>query len=183
MAREFYRKYDAWYQAQNQDGSYGPGPGIGPLMWHLRNLDLKDFDPRSAAPETEAMRNMVAAGRFPVEEWARAVAEDPDHVKGFPPDVSLLTPTQCFHAWQAYNGGPDKATSQHVGIALSKVGLRRVYGGMKVLCAEGKLYLWAIRDKQRVLALNHRELASLRNKETKDEEDTRARIQNLEILR
>jgi hypothetical protein len=165
LDREFYQMYDKWYQTQGPDGGYVPGPGIGPLMWHLRNLDLGDFDPRAAAPETEAMRNMVAVGRYPVEEWARAVAEDPDAVKGFPREVRLLTPAQCYYAWQAYNGGPDKTTVQHAGIALSAAGLRRAYGGERVACAEGRVVLWAVRDRERTLALNHRELAALRDAE------------------
>jgi hypothetical protein len=165
LPREFYAKYDAWYHQQNPDGAYIPGPGIGPLMWHLCRLDLSGFDPRAAAPETEAMRNMVSMGRFPVEDWARAVAADPDCVKGFPPRVSLLTPQQCYLAWVNYNGGPDKTIPQHVGAALSAAGLRRTNHGQQVRCAEGMVYLWGVRDRERVEKMKYCELAELRDAE------------------
>jgi hypothetical protein len=134
-------------------------------MWHLRNLDLGDFDPQAAAPATAAMRDMVAAGRFPVEDWAGAVADDPDKVRGFPPRVSLMTPGQLYAAWLIYNGSADKTTAQHVGAALSAAGLRRAYGGERVSCAEGKVSLWAVRDREVVERMGHRELVALRDRE------------------
>jgi len=165
LPQEFYRRYDAWYKRLGPDGVLLPGPGIGPLMWHLRNLDLGDFDPQAAAPATAAMRDMVAAGRFPVEDWAGAVADDPDKVRGFPPRVSLMTPGQLYAAWLIYNGSADKTTAQHVGAALSAAGLRRAYGGERVSCAEGKVSLWAVRDREVVERMGHRELVALRDRE------------------
>jgi len=169
LPREFYKKYDAWYQRQDADGRLAPGPGIGPLLWHLRNLGLGDFDPKAAAPRTESMLNMVAAGRFPVEDWARAVADGPDGVRGFPPRVRLLSPQQLWAAWRAYGGEDSRTTAQHVGTALALAGLRRAHGGEKVLAAGERAYLWAVRDRERVLAMGHRELAALRAREVEEE--------------
>jgi hypothetical protein len=161
----FYKRYESWYQGDGPDGQRVPGPGIGPLMWHLRNLDLGDFDPKAAAPRTEAMVNMASSARFPVEDWARAVADDPDSVAGFPVGMRLMTPQELWRAWMAYNGGPDRTTAQHVSAALAGAGLRRAYGGEKVRCAAGKAVLWAVRDRERVLGMGHGELARIRDED------------------
>ena len=166
LPREFYRAYDAWYRAAGPDGRTLPGPGIGPLMHHLLRLDLRGFDALGPAPRTEGMRNMAEAARFPVEEWAMAVADDPDGVRCLPPGRSLMSTRELYGAWCLYNGGADKTTPQHVGIALSAAGLRRVYKGGKVECAEGRLALWAVRDREALLGAGHRALAERRNAES-----------------
>jgi hypothetical protein len=129
---------DAFYEAL-RDWRFGGGPRA--LFHHLLNLDLGDFNPRSAAPMTEAKEEMIRSGKSDVARWVQALRES-GAAQSLKPDCDLFTPSEIFKAYDPEGRG--KVTENRVGIELTRARLEK----RRVRVRSESLRLWAVRNRE-----------------------------------
>ncbi len=129
---------DAFYSAL-REWRFGGGPRA--LFHYLLNLDVGDFNPRAAAPMTEAKEEMIRSGKSDVARWVHALRDDgcSAYLK---PDCDLFTPSEIFKAYDP--GGKGKVTENRVGIELTRAHFER----RRVRVGDTSLRLWAIRNPE-----------------------------------
>jgi len=148
MESDFYVKtYDSWLH------SNGPSH----LFDHFLNMDLGDFDHKTAAPVTDAKLEMIHDARGDLSNWALLLKSDPDSLMrmgGKPIKSDLMTPVQLMSLFDS-DGQFNNVTA--FGRALKNAGLRK----LKVVKIEGKaVSLYAVRDAARWSRARPKEIAS-----------------------
>lgn len=150
LPREFYRRYDEWLRSG----------GASALFHHLLRVPLGDFDPKAPALDTPAKRAMVADGRSDLGAWAARLRDDPAGVLRLG-DVELrgdlFTNEQLLRLYDPEGRG--RVTANGMGRELKKAGIRQVNGGAVVMTPRGPQRLYAVRNCDRWLGANARELA------------------------
>jgi hypothetical protein len=139
--QKFWDELDRWRKAD----------GGGAFMYYLlKSVDLKGFNPRARAPETDEKAHMIYTGMSSLEQWCEDLMMDPDQFFGdvaalakgkdvfevadlmafMPPELERMTPTPTA-----------------VGRALARTGavragVVRVGGATKRLLAVRNLEFW-----------------------------------------
>ena len=122
---------------------------------YLLNVDLKGFDPRAAAPRTEAKREMTERARSDLGAWLRDVAESPDEALSiggvrFPSDLATNGQLRSVYAARA-GVDPAKVTARWMGLELEEAGFRKVLSGGKVGAGADRDRYYAVRNPKKWL--------------------------------
>ena len=134
---EFYRRYDAWLRAG--------GPAA--LFHRLLRLDLAGFDPKAAAPQTEAKTRMADLSLSDLDAFAVALLAEPaQHLRleGVPLDRDLVTLEEVLGCYDPL--GSRRTTKIALAKALRRVGLRPLPA---TRTSRGVEKLWALKDQRR----------------------------------
>ncbi len=146
LAPDWYTKYMSWLEKEG---------GAGRLFHHFKyEVDLGDFNPQGRAPVTAAKREMMAAGRSDVEDWAAQLVADPDSVlTGQRAAYDLFTVEELLSKFD-----PDKRSAVRsigLGRALTSAGALRVAGGSNNIVISGvRRRLYALRNVERYRRLS-----------------------------
>jgi hypothetical protein len=131
----FYRRYDAWLR--------GAGPAA--LFYRLGRLDLAAFDPKAAAPVSEAKAQMVDLSLSDLDGFAGDLATEPDQhlrVDGVSIARDLFTLDELLGIADPL--GAKRTTRIALAKALRRVGLRQL---PPTRVAAGVVKLWAARNQ------------------------------------
>lgn len=161
---EFFARYDVWLRSDECPAA---------LMHHLQNkVPLEGFNPRAAAPDTEAKQDMKQGSLSDADRWCEELRENPDGVLNTPgkDEKAVKLPGTLFStSWllslysQQFKMQHDKRpdiTENGFGKALNKARIPKVYGGnpIKIPGELNRVRLWRVRDRD-VNLLNVNELA------------------------
>lgn len=135
----FYQRLDAWRKAG----------GAAHLFDYLLGLDLTGFDPKAAAPETAAKRQMLVHSRSDLDAWVAQLREDPFHAlrllgDSVAQDCELFTPGILLRAYDP--NGHRKVTATGMGKALARAGFHSINCGSTIRTKLGSQRLTAVRN-------------------------------------
>jgi hypothetical protein len=154
--KEFVVAYDKWFRSEE---------GAAALFHYLLQVDLKDFDPKAPALETEARKEMIDTGRSELESWVARLRDDPDSVLviagGSVVTRSLMTLEEIFACWDPLRN--KKLTTQGLRRALTPAGFRMV--GQLTIPGGLRPSVWAVRNREKLEAMNVVQLAEVYCKE------------------
>lgn len=145
LAREFYVSYDKWLNST----------GAAALFAHLLALPLGDFDPKAAAPWTQAKRLMVVDNKSDLGAWVARLQEAPAEILRLGDvvvDGDLFTTTELLRFYDPERRG--RVTANGLGRELKRAGFRYVNNGTVIRTIHGPQRLYAIRhpEKWRVVS-------------------------------
>jgi hypothetical protein len=151
--RAYYEELDAWFK--------GDGPAA--LFHYFKNMNLENFNPREAAPMTEAKRNMILSSKSEVAAWVQRLREDPETcLRPLGQDVARRC--NVFSAADLLRAmDPQKltrVTTNGMGRALQASGLRQLNESSPIRCATGLQRLYAIRNESHWLRSEPRDSAA-----------------------
>ena len=129
---------DSFY-SELRDWRFGIGPAA--LFHYFLEIDLGDFNPRAAAPMTEAKEEMIRSSKSDVARWVHVLREDGTvpHLKA---DCDLFTPSEILCAYDP--DGRGKVTENRVGIELTRAHFEK----RRVRVGDLSLRLWAVRNRE-----------------------------------
>jgi len=141
LEEDFYKAYDTWLHTD--------GPSY--LFYYLLRLSLDGFNPKAAAPMTDAKRDMTSLVKSDLGLWVARLAEDPDAMlvmDGKPLTGDLWETSQLLRLYD-----PDsstKVTANGLGRELRRAGFRQAGSGGITRLADGSTRrLYAIRNQVR----------------------------------
>lgn len=144
LAQKFYDEYDDWLWNKG-------GPAFL-MQWLLDRKISKNFTPSMRAPETEAKRRMIKAGKGELSSWISDLLEAPDQVLRVGKlrhTRDMFTATELLSIYR--NAHPDtKVTAIGIGKQLSNAGVLQAAGGTPLRGADGtqgRYYVIRNRDK------------------------------------
>lgn len=155
LPREFYRDYDRWL-------SSAAGPPA--LFDHLLKLDLTGFDPKSAAPWTQAKRLMAVDNKSDLGAWVLRLRETPDAVLRLGDvalDGDLFTSTELLRLYDPEQRG--RVTANGLGRELKRAGFRYVNDGVVIMTVRGPQRLYAVRHAEQWRAVKPQVAAAAYN--------------------
>lgn len=144
LAQKFYDEYDDWLWNKG-------GPAFL-MQWLLDRKISKNFTPSMRAPETEAKRRMIKAGKGELSSWISDLLEAPDQilrVGKLRHTRDMFTSAELLSIYR--NAHPDtKVTAIGIGKQLSNAGVLQAAGGAPLRGADGtqgRFYIIRNRDK------------------------------------
>jgi hypothetical protein len=138
--RSFYEKIHNWL--------HGSGPSH--LFHYLSDLNLRGFNPREHAPNTEGKRAMMRLGMSDAAYWVAMLREDPTQAlarlgPGIGATCDLYTPRQLHKAMDPE--GRSRSTEAALGRALAAAGVRQLNHGIPVRTSLGLCRLYPVRNQ------------------------------------
>jgi len=129
-------------------GKFENGEGFGSLLHYFLNLDLGDFDPAVAPPQTSDREEMVDAGRSDLDAWCQNLKADPmpflrGYAEGFTPR-DLWSIDELVQRCKDQRGRD--VSEKALVNALHKGGF---FQSERVRTARGRLRIWAIENIER----------------------------------
>ena len=123
--------------------------GASHLFHYLLNLDLGNFAPRAAPPDTEAKRLMSITGKSDLGAWVNMLKEAPETaLRALGPAAAqscdLYTSAQLLRAYDP--DGAKKVTAQGLGKEMARSGFRHFQEGRLVRTSTGPTRLWMVRN-------------------------------------
>ena len=123
--------------------------GARHLFHYLLHLDLSDFSPRAAPPDTEAKRLMSITGKSDLGAWVMSLKESPEtalRALGEIPATKcdLFTSSQLLRAYDPESA--KRVTAQGVGKEMARAGFRHFQEGRSVQTKGGPVRLWMVRN-------------------------------------
>lgn len=136
------QEYDRWLRS---------GEAAANVFYHLLRVDLTGFDPFAPAPSTASKSAMVAASRTELESWCFKLNEDPDTCLRSGNNVIPYGLYSCKQLIEIFAGTDGKKPyDKTMTNALRKAGFMKAAGDQSCPTKDGKINLWAIRDKNMV---------------------------------
>jgi len=125
----------------------------GGLLYKMLCVDLAGFEPGADAPRTEAMREMVAAGRTDLQAWCHALKEDSESTLLNSGAASVLatsqfaTAKQLLAAYLGHSNGNQRVNQQQLANELAAAGFMRANRGIQIRISQSgeKQRLWVLR--------------------------------------
>lgn len=144
LGQKFYDEYDDWLWNKG-------GPAF--LMQYFLDRKIsKNFNPSMRAPDTEAKRRMIKAGKGELSSWISDLLEAPDQVLRIGKlrhTRDMFTATELLSIYR--NAHPDtKVTAVGIGKQLSNAGVLQAAGGTPLRGADGtqgRYYIIRNRDR------------------------------------
>lgn len=145
LPKDFYKRYMEWME----------GDGPSHLFYHLLNLDLEGREPEDRSPATAARNAMIEDGLSDVGRWTRRLRDDPDSV------LKLGSASLAGDLWSAQDllrvydpDGKGRVAAGGLSRELKRAGFRQVYNGMPLRTVNGQARLFAVRSKEKWLAVH-----------------------------
>ena len=157
MPYDFYIKFREW---KNSDGPSA-------LFHYLLQVDLKGFDEKTRAMETEWKDEMIDTGRSDLASWVHMIKTNPDEVLMNTPAVyncDLFSAQQLKVLYEKDRGYDNRITGQGMSIALKRAGIPKANGGKYVRSNSGTSKLFIIRNTQKWSVAPHKDLADHYNR-------------------
>ncbi len=147
---EFYLKFDKWMRSEE-------GPPA--LFWHLLNLKLGDFNPRSPALKTKAMARMIQDTKSDLGEWVYRLKENPDailRVGQVSLDKDLFTNRELLTIYDPE--GRTGTTANGLGRELRRSGIPLAYDGNPLPSSAGSDRYYVVRNQEQWLGADRKSL-------------------------
>lgn len=148
LSDDFYKMYDIWFKSEK-------GPAA---LFHrfLEEIDCSKFNPRAAAPVTEAKKEMTELGFSEIDAWARELRESPNNIlqlDGRIIDRVFWTSKELYSFYDPM--GQRKSSVVALGKAMRRAGFAP---SKPTETKDGKTFrLWAVRDVEKWRRADHHE--------------------------